>query len=231
MTLDMNGNKKNLDNKIAVAALVISIFNTVLGAYIGLNQLMMQEEIRTPYDERLSRANDYFDKGEYKKAVEWYDKTLEKYRSSDVLKWKGFALFNLGIDNENVKITRYRAYSYAKELIDYYLSYQPTDISRDYLKRSFQCFEETVYHNPKDSEAWLYKGIVALYLSPSPTCDPIEDFNVTLTLIDNYPYKQKSLPLRDIESYAWYGKCMVYSEIIGQREKAEECCRKANETK
>ena len=116
--------------------------------------------------------------------------------------------------------------------MDYYnLSYQPTDRSRDYLEGSLHCFKKAVYHDPKDSEAWLYKGIVSLYLSRSLTSNPIVDFDETLTVIDNLPSEQKTYPpLREIKSCAWYGKGIVYSKIE-QREKAEECFRKANETK
>lgn len=192
----------------------VAIGSLVLGIY---NQWYIQQ---CPHlEELVNKGNGNFDNGEYKRAVKCYDDAL-KIHESDTYAWrnKGFALFNLGIDNESVCIKRYKGpqygppYSYyAKELIDYYNSfYQPNERSNDYFERSFQCFEKAVYHNPEGHEMWLYKGVVGLYLSPSPICNPVKDFNESIKLIDNLPNEQKSYPLRDIKSVALYGKCMAY---------------------
>ena len=204
-------------DKINIIIAFVAIASLALGIY---NHWYIQN-LPSP-DELVMEGNTYLDNGDYKRAVRCYTYAL-KIDESDTNAWKnkGFALFNLGIDNESVSIHRHNIppYSCGQKLIDYYnLTYQPTRISRYYLERSLQCFKKAVYHDPKDPEAWLYKGIVSLYLSPSSICNPVEDFDETLTLIDNLPYEKKSYPpLRDIESSALYGKDMAYSKL-GQRE-------------
>lgn len=206
---------------VAIGSLCVLIISLALGIY---KQWYIQQ--CSQLEELVNKGNDCFDNGEYKRAVKYYDDAL-RIQKSDTYVWrnKGFALFNFGIDNESVCIERYKGpqcgppYShYAKKLIDHYnSSYQPTEKSHDYFERSFQCFEEAVCHNPNATEMWLYKGVVGLYLSPSPICNPVKDFDETLKIIDNLPPEQKSPPLRDIESCALYGKRMAYSKL-GQRE-------------
>lgn len=216
-------------DKANIIVAVVAAASLALGIY---NQWYIQNLPNS--DELVIKGNKHFDNGAYKRAVKYYDEAL-RIHESDANTWKskGFALINLGMDDESVTIKRHNRspYSHAKKVMDYSgSSYQPSHISRDYVERGFQCFEKAVYYNPKDPEARLYKGIACLYLSPCPFCNPIEDFDETLRLIDNLLHKDKSPPLRDIEGYAWHGKGMAYLKI-GQKEKANECFRKANETK
>ena len=202
---------------VAIISLAVAIGSLALGLY---NQWYIQN-LPSP-DELVIEGNTHLDNGDYERAKRCYASALE-IRESDTNAWKnkGFALFNLAIDNENVSIHRHNRppYSSGQKLIDYYnLSYQPTRMSRDYLEESLYCFENAVRHAPNDPEAWLYKGIVSLYLSSSSICNPVEDFDKTLTLIDNFPYKENSYsPMIKIKSSALYGKNMTYLKL-GQRE-------------
>lgn len=202
---------------VAIISLAVAIISLALGIYT-------QCRIQNPPspDELIIEGDTYLDSGDYKKAERCYASAL-KIDKTDANAWKnkGFALFNWGIDNESVSIHRYGIppYSCGQKLIDYYnLSYQPTRRSQKYLERSLHCFKNAVDQDPNDPEAWLYKGIVSLYLSSSSICNPVEDFDKTLTLIDNFPYEKKSYPpLRNIESSALYGKDMAHLKL-GQRE-------------
>lgn len=174
---------------------IIIAFVAIVSLALGICNQWYIQNLPSP-DELVIEGNTHLDNGDYKRAMRCYASALE-IRESDTNAWKnkGFALFNLGIDNESVSIHRHNRppYSSGQKLIDYYnLSYQPTRMSRYYLERSLYCFENAVYHDPKDPEAWLYKGIVSLYLSSSSICNPVEDFDETLTLIDNLPYKENS---------------------------------------
>ena len=178
-------------------------------------------------DELVVKGDIHFDDREYDKAVKCYDEALSKSESdANVWKKKGFVLFNIGIDNESVNIKRYEEppYNQAKNLISYYnLSYHSTSRSRTYLERSHHSFERAVQHNPEDLELWLYKGIVCLYLSPSSSCDPINDFDNVLKLIDNQ--NQTFHPLNFINDMAWYGKSISYLKIWRMKDRAEECSK------
>ncbi len=188
---------------------------------LGIYNLWYIQNLPSP-DELVIEGNTHLDNGDYNRAVRCYTYAL-KIDESDENAWKnkGFALFNLGIDNESVSIhiSNIPPYCCGQKLIDYYnLSYHTLPINRDYLERRLQCFKKVVYHDPKDPEAWLYKGIISLYLLNFSIYNPVEDFDETLTLIDNLPYEKKSYPpLRDIESSALNGKGMAHLKL-GQRE-------------
>ena len=63
----------------------------------------------------------------------------------------------------------------------------------------------------------LHKAVKEI-LDSGKTLFSVEDFDKTLTLIDNFPYEKKSYPpLRNIESSALYGKDMAHLKL-GQRE-------------
>lgn len=205
----------------------ITAFVAVISLLLGIYNLIL---ILNPPDADILivNGNEHFDKGEYNEAVKHYNEAL-KIQKSDANVWKknGLALFNLGIDKENASVKRHNrsSYSYAKNLIIYYDNHT-TEMHEDYLERSYQSFENAVFYNPKDPELWLYKGITCLYLSPSTFCNPIEDFDNALEIINR---SQISYPLRDIESYALYGKGMTYLKIKQNKILAEEYFKKANE--
>jgi tetratricopeptide (TPR) repeat protein len=218
---------REYDKMLAVAIALSSLF---LGAYNTWT-------IQNPPDssDLVTQGNQYFADGDYKKAINCYEKALKMHSSyGNALKYKGFALFNLGIGNDSMSI-RLNAASpydspctYARELIDYYNNshYQPTETSRTYLESSYQYLKDASYSNPTDLEALLYGGIVSLYLSPSPSYDPIKDFDRTLRAVDDLYYMQKSLQVRAVKSAAWQGKGVAYM-MMGDQDGAQKCFRAA----
>jgi len=222
--------RQNKNNKIQVVIACVSIVGLALGIY---NQWYIQTFQTTSADELIMEGHISFDKKDFKKAVEKYDMALRVHESdSNAWRSKGLALFNLGIGNESVKINRHRAYSYAKELIDYYnLSYQSTDVNQEYLERALASFMKAYDYNPEDLEALLYIGIINLYLPSSPNSVPAKWFDELITKINRLPiYVQEKPPVNSIKDYAQYGKCVSFLKM-GQKEKAEGCFGKTNETK
>jgi len=213
-----------------IATIFIAVASLVLGAYNSWS-------IQNPPDssDLVSQGNLYFSDGDYKNAIKCYEKALRLHNTyGNALKYKGFALFNLGLSNESmsVKLTSTSPYdspcTYAKELIDYYnrSSYSFSESGRTYFESSYQYLKDASISNPTDLEALLYGGIASLYLSPSPAYDPIKDFDRTLRAADDLYYMQKSLQVRSVKSAAWQGKGVAYLRM-GDPEQAQKCFRAA----
>ena len=220
-----------LNNYDKILPIVVAVASLILGSYNTWT-------IQNPPDslDLVSKGNQYFAQGDYKKAINYYEKALKLHSAyGNALKYKGFALFNLGLNNDSmsVKINSASPYDspciYAKDLIDYYnySHFQPNNASRTYFEGSYQYLKEATYNNPADLEALLFGGIASLYLFPSPSYDPIKDFDITLRAIENLPYMQKSLQVKTIKSAAWYGKGVAYLRM-GAKDEAEKCLISAN---
>jgi tetratricopeptide (TPR) repeat protein len=210
---------KTIPIVVAVASLLLGLYNTWA--------------IQNPPDssDLVSKGNQYFTLGEYRKAINFYEKALRLHGSyGNALKYKGLALFNLGLNNDSmsVKINSASPYDspcvYAQNLIEYYnnSSMQPDGTQRAYFESSYQYLKDASYNNPADLEALLFGGISSLYLSPSPSYDPIKDFDRTLRAVEDMPYMQKSLQVRTVKSEAWHGKGVAY-RMMGDSEEAEKC--------
>jgi tetratricopeptide (TPR) repeat protein len=204
---------------VAVASLMLGFYNTWA--------------IQNPPDssDLVSKGNQYFALGEYRKAINFYEKALKLHGSyGNALKYKGLALFNLGLNNDSmsVKINSDSPYDspyvYATNLIEYYNSshMQPDATRKAYFESSYQYLKDASYNNPADLESLLFGAIAGLYLSPSPSYDPIKDFDRTLRAVEDMPYMQKSLQVRMIKSGAWLGKGVAY-RMMGDTEEAEKC--------
>ncbi|NPV63792.1 MAG: tetratricopeptide repeat protein [Methanotrichaceae archaeon] len=215
------------DKIVTVCIAVASLF---LGAYNSWS-------IQNPPDssDLLSQGNVYFSDGNYKSAIKCYEKALKLHNSySNALKYKGFALFNLGLENDSMSIKLFSTSpydspcTYARELIDYCNSSDPilSEAGRTYFESCYQYLKDASVSNPTDLEALLYGGIAGLYLSPSPAYDPIKDFDRTLRAADDLYYMQKSLQVRSVKSAAWQGKGVAYLRM-GDPEQARKCFRSA----
>lgn len=208
---------------VAVASLFLGVYNTW--------------SIQNPPDssDLVTKGNHYFSQGDYKNAISCYEKALRLHSSfGNALKYKGFALFNLGLgdDSISIKLESQSAYDspcmYAHKLIEHINStnYQPAETSRSYMENSYQYLKDAAYNNPEDLESLLYSGVVALYLSPSASYDPIKDFDKVLNTADDLYYLQKSLQVKTIKSASWQGKGVAYLKL-GDFEEARKCFSKA----
>ncbi|MCJ7443183.1 MAG: tetratricopeptide repeat protein [Methanotrichaceae archaeon] len=215
-----------LKNYDKIVPIIVALASVLLGLYNTW-------AIQNPPDssDLVSKGNQYFTMGDYRKAINFYEKALRLHSSyGNALKYKGLALFNLGLNNENmsVKIISASPYDspciYAEDLIDYYNSsfYQPDTTSRTYFEGSYQYLKDASYNNPTDLEALLFGGIASLYLSPSPSYDPIKDFDRTLRAVEDTSYMQKSLQVRTVKSAAWYGKGVACLKM-DDKEEADKC--------
>lgn len=224
--------------KIAIAVAVVALLISAVSLYYTHQEASISREKYEKIDkwliltleEFVERGNNYLEEGNYWEAIRHYDKALEiEPDDPNVLRDKGYALINLGIDNESVKVT---SYVDAKKFINYsFYSYknQPATTSQYYFERALECFSKAKALNPEDPETILfYYGALGFYLPTGP--DPIESFNETINVIENLsPYKKEKRPVKFIRRCAWYGMGMAHREQ-GQEEKAEECFRKVNET-
>lgn len=207
---------------IAIASLTLGIYNSWA--------------IQNPPNsaDLVNQGNSYFAAGNYKKAINCYEKALKLHSSYGIygsaLKYQGFALFNLGLDNNSMTIllNNVSPSIQATNLIEYYNStnYQPSESSRSYLENSYQYLRDAADNNPTDIEALLFAGVVSLYLSPSSSYDPIAEFDNVLKVMDNLAYIQKSPQASTIKSASWLGKAIAYLKI-DDREDAETCLRNA----
>ncbi|NYT02264.1 MAG: tetratricopeptide repeat protein [Methanosarcinales archaeon] len=219
---------KNIDKMVtvmvAVTSLLLGIYNTWA--------------IQNPPDstDLVAKGNNYFDQGDYKKAINCYEKALKLHGSySNALKYKGYALFNLGLNNQSlgIKLNSASVYDspaiYATTLIEHYnsSSYVLDDSSRSYLESAYQYLQDAARSNPTDVEALLYSGILSLYLLPSPSYDPVKEFDKTLRTAEELSYK-RSLHIRAVKSAAWTGKGVAYLNM-GETRKAESCFRSARQ--
>jgi tetratricopeptide (TPR) repeat protein len=218
-----------MEVKKSTIALCVAIASLLLAAY---NQWYIQH-LPTSNDLAIE-ANRFFDEEKYKNAIKSYEKALGMYES-DANTWRniGFALFNLGIVDINLRIDRSKAYSSARGIIRYYRDRHPlvNGTNQDYFERASQHFDRALHYNAEDLEALLYKGIVSLFLSTCPSHHPDKEFDKTIASIHKLdPNEQEIPPVREIEQCAWYGKGVV-CEKIGVKEKAKEYFQKANELK
>jgi tetratricopeptide (TPR) repeat protein len=201
-------------DKIGIIIAFVAIASLTLGIY---QQWLIQNPQTSDY--LVIKGNNHLRCGEYQRAVECFECAL-KIHESDTNAWKnkGFALLNLGVDNESLGVYRSNMsppYVCGKRLIDHYNScYQATDMSQNYFQRSYECFTEAVYYEPSDPEAWLYKGIVGLYLMNSSYYNPLGDFNKTLGLINGLPEEQQICPpIINFESCARCGCEIAYQKL------------------
>jgi tetratricopeptide (TPR) repeat protein len=209
-----------------IITVVVAVASLTLGAYNTWT-------IQNPPDssDLVKLGNQYFAGGDYKNAINCYEKALKLHSSfGNALKYKGFALFNLGLGNDSlsVKLDSSSPYDspcmYATKLIENANSSitQPTEASRSYFESSYQYLKDAAYNNPTDLEALLYSGVVSLYLSPSPSYNPIKDFDKVLKTADDMYYMQKSLQVKAIKSASWQGKGVAYLRM-GDWEQAGIC--------
>jgi tetratricopeptide (TPR) repeat protein len=206
---------------VAVASLLLGFYNTWA--------------IQNPPDssDLVSKGNQFFALGEYRKAINFYEKALRLHGSfGNALKYKGLALFNLGLNNDSlsIKISSDSPYDspcfYASTLIEYYNNshMQPDAIRKAYFESGYQYLKDASYNNPADLESLLFSAIAGLYLSPSPSYDPIKDFDRTLRAVEDMAYMQKSLQVRTVKSEAWHGKSVAH-RLMGDAEEAEKCLK------
>jgi tetratricopeptide (TPR) repeat protein len=206
---------------VALASLLLGAYNTWA--------------IQNPPDlaDMVNKGNGYFAAGDYRKAIDCYERALKLHGSyANALKYKGFALFNLALNNESlaIRLTGTSPYNspclYAEKILAHYnsTSYQPSEASRAYLESCYQYLKDASSTNPTDLEALLYQGVASLYLSPSTSYDPIKDFDRTLRAAEELSYMQKSLQVRMVKSAAWLGKGLAYQQM-GDVEEAQKCLR------
>jgi tetratricopeptide (TPR) repeat protein len=165
-------------------------------------------------------------KGEYEKAVTSYDAALKIHEDSPIV-WRneGIAYLDWGINNQSIAVIldNRPSYSYAKQLIDYCgNSSLPANMERQFFEFSYQCFSKAATFSSDNPELILYKGITGIYCFPSTTCDPLRDFNETLTYINRMPADRIIPPLISIKNDAAYGEGVIYLKM-GSTEKANEC--------
>jgi tetratricopeptide (TPR) repeat protein len=216
---------KDLEKIVTVAVAVISLLLGLFNTWT----------INNPQDsaELVKQGNKYFESKDYKSAILYYEKAL-KYHStySNALKYKGYALFNLGINDPDLQIRLNRPSTedapplFAQRLIEHVNSsdhvVDPASIS--YLESSYQYLSDAARSNPADVEAILYSGIASLYLMQiSPTYDPLKEFDQTLRAVGDRSNK-KSIQIRAIKSAAWQGKGVAYLRM-GDTDKAASCFR------
>lgn len=219
-----NSNKVQLVMTIIAAiSLMISIFALYLGYINQKEQLELQKKIFS-FEENITKcweqkkaANNYFDLGEYNKAVELYDRILkncdpESYHLP-ILRYKGFALLNLGINNETVKIVRVSPITSAESVINHSLTYVLiNDNSAECFNMALVCFK-SLYNKTGDFEYVFYKGITYLYLGDLRKS--IEFFNETITIINKYPYTKRGKIHNDTLSFASRGMTIAYQRMGG----------------
>lgn len=195
---------KKISIGISIIAACISLISLCIAIYGTL--------FAPSFEQLVYNGSILLEKGEYLKAIRCYDKALEiKSGDPNVLRDKGYALIDLGIDNKSVKVTRY---SDAEKFITYYFEYyknQNIKVNQYYFERAFQCFSEAKVLKPEDPEICLYYGILSLYLPAGP--NSIDSLNQTLEIIKNLPpYIQEKYPVKLIKHCALYCKDMVYRE-------------------
>lgn len=209
-----------------IITVIVAVASLLLGGYNTWT-------IQNPPDssDLVTQGNQFFAHGDYRNAIICYEKALRLHSSfGNALKYKGFALFNLGLGNDSlsVKLDSSSPYDspcmYATRLIENAntSSYQPTEASRAYFEGSYQYLKDASFNNPADLEALLYSGIVSLYLFPSPSYDPMKDFEKVLNTVDDLYYMQKSLQVKAIKTASWQGKGATYLRM-GDIEEAGKC--------
>ncbi|HOT06677.1 MAG: Tetratricopeptide repeat protein [Methanosaeta sp. PtaB.Bin039] len=215
----------DLDKAVTVLVAVVSL---LLGVYNAWS-------IQNPPDssDLVSQGNLYFADGDYKKAIGFYEKALKYHGTySNALKYKGYALFNLAMDDpaQRIKISsRLPQDSPAMAARALLEKENQTQIILDegrlsYMESSYQYLQDAARANPSDVEALLYSGIVSLVLfQQSPSYDPMRDFDRTLRAVEDLSYK-KSAHIRAIKGAAWYGKGVAYLKN-GDGEEAMTCFR------
>lgn len=202
------------------APLIISLAALAISAIVAF--CIAYEKWLEPGPGRLiMEGNAHLENGAYEKARRCYDKALEfNVNDPNVLRDKGYALLNLAIGNEDVRIIRY---SDGEKLVDYFFEhyrFQRTAASRTLFERALQCFVEAKTLKPQDPEIALYCCGLGFYVWTGP--DPIKCFEKTMNLIENLPSSRKrQKPVKAIRDCAWYALCMAYQEY-GQ-EAPEEC--------
>jgi tetratricopeptide (TPR) repeat protein len=217
---------KVLTVAVAFASLMLGAYNTWA--------------IQNPPDlaDMVNKGNGYFAEGDYRKAIDCYERALKLHGSyANALKYKGFALFNMALNNESlaIRLTGASPYDspclYARKILENYNSSytQPSDEGRAYLESCYQYLKDASSTNPTDLEALLYQGVASLYLSPSASYDPIKDFDRTLRAAEELSYMQRSLQVRMVKSSAWLGKGLAYLKM-GDNEEAQKCLRNSDIT-
>lgn len=223
-TNDMEDRKNS--NKIQ---LVIAI-TAVAGLIVSIIALFLPQPPSYPKCWELKeKADNFLDLGEYDKSVELYDIILENCDPASyhilTLKHKGFALLNLGINNETAKIVRVSPITSAESVVKHSLTYIPTNDNRECFNMALFCFK-TLYDKTGDFEYVFYEGITYLYLGDLRKS--IECFNETIQTINKYEERGKMH--NDTLFSAWYGIGIAYQKM-GEEEKAKNAFNKANETK
>jgi len=208
-TNDLKGRKNS-----NVIQLVIAI-TAVAGLIISIIALFLPQPPSYPKCWKLKeKADNSFDLGEYEKSVELYDIILENCDPASyhilTLKYKGFALLNLGINNETAKIVRVSPITSAENVIEHSLTYIPTNDSRECFNMALFCFK-TLYDETGAFEYVFYEGITYLYLGEERKS--IKCFNKTITIINEYSYKERGRIYNDIISSAQYGMQIAHQKM------------------
>ncbi len=221
-------NSENILTRLPIALSIAALLISIGSWYDTHQQKELDVWLALTVEEYLERGNNYLEEGNYWEAIRNYDKALEIMSDDpnpNVLKNKGYALINLGIDNESITVTRY---SDAKKFINYSFTVyknQSAAASQHYFERAFLCFKEAKVSEPEDPEIVFYYAALGLYF-PITCTDPVEGFNETINIINNLlTYRQEQYPVKFIKRSAWYGMCVAYKER-GEEEKAEECFQK-----
>ena len=230
-----NEDKISIKDKIAITISILTLLTLVVSLWYTHQQITILREqyemtVNLTFEDFVENGNNYLEEGNYWEAIRYYDKALEiKPNNGNVLRDKGYAFINLGIDDESIKVT---SYSDAEKFINYYFDYyknHSTFEGRYYFERALDCFSDAKNSRPEDPEIRFYYSALGFYCPTGP--DPIKSFNETISIIENIPpYKKKEPIIKTLKRCAWYAMGKAYKEI-GQEAKAKECFRKANETK
>jgi len=232
--------ENRVNNKIQYVIAIIAVFSLIVSIVAissgNKNQREQNDLIRKQQEnidnltkcwEQKKIADNYFDLGEYEKAIEKYDIILNNcdpnsYHSL-TLKYKSLALLNLGINNETSRMVRLSPIISAESVIKHSLTYTPTNISQDCLIISSNGFK-SLYDETGEFEYVFYEGIVYLYLGKEK--ETIECFNETITIINKYPSEKREIIHNYTISFAWSGMSIAYQKM-GEDKEAIKCYDKA----
>jgi len=147
--------------KIIIKALEIRPEDRFFNAKEMLKPLkLLEKKIKNVKLDWNDRGDTYFDNGNYKEAIKYYDRALEA-DLKDVRAWsgKGLSLHNLGKYKEALKC-------YDKALNcrpEYSLAWRSRGMALNSLKKykeAIKCYDRASEIDPKDARAWNNKGVI-----------------------------------------------------------------------
>ncbi|MFC1924933.1 tetratricopeptide repeat protein [Chloroflexota bacterium] len=198
-------------------------------------------------DTALSRGNRYYEREEYKLAIENYDLALIlKPELSDAWKSKGLALDKLERYEESIKCFD-RVIEINPDDSDAWLDKGVALGNIERYEEALECCDEAIELRPNDSNAWFNKGVALVnlnrYEDAVKCCDKaIEikpDYHEAWTnksaifnSLERYEEAveccNKSIEIKPDDSNIWFNKWIALSNL-GQYDEAMECYEKAVE--